>query len=60
MNNALVIKHNIPYSGSVTPMENVSKYGQNLGMDIHNNENLWGVVKKKGPEFAYSHFSIMM
>ena len=36
----------IPVPRSVTPMGNVTKYLQKLGMGVYNNENQLGVLKK--------------
>ena len=37
---------NIPVPRSVTPMGNVTKYLQKLGMGVYDNENQLGVSKK--------------
>ena len=37
---------------SVSPMGNVTKYLQKLGMGVYNNENQPGVSKKGKPRFS--------
>ena len=47
----------IPVPRSVTPMGNVTKYLQKLGMGVYNNENQPGVSKKNNPNMGKPRFS---
>ena len=47
----------IPVSHSVTPMGNVTKYLQKLGMGVYDNENQPGVSKKNNPNLGKQRFS---